>query len=285
MGCSFLYARPPRSGTEEGAPAASASTSHLDRKAGCSGLNPLYDFTWVLGGGAAVLAANRLEEESVPDLPPGAMWVGAPPQAKDYSGLRYFGYGEMAFFGASALWGAYVQTQCMGADNALKQQAAADQQKARERGPFPSVVLGFTLGMSATQAERMCRGRPGDYVSDGATATCSSRAPGATEKLRFQFAVGALSQVAVLYRPPADQLAKHYDQLFAALSARYGAPQLDRSPLPADCKAALVACLERGVAVKGASWYWPRGSVTLAPIWNVDHAELDLRYTLQEAAE
>lgn len=87
------------------------------------------------------------------------------------------------------------------------------------------------------------------------------------------------------YSPPVEELAKYYDELFATLTSKYGRPQQDRSPLPSECQAGLAACLEHGVSVKGAKWYWKKGSVSLAPDWYDNRAELDVRYAPEDAEE
>lgn len=287
MGCSFLYSRPPPSGPVEGAGAARASNPNIGSRKGCDAANPIYDLTWVAGGIGWVLLANRLEEP--PSQPAGTtspIDADTPPH-KDYSGLRYVGYGQMAFFGASTLWGLYVVARCSGARNAERRAnaaaAAADQEKSRRKGDLPSAVLGFTFGMTGAQAESACRSQLRDYLVDGALATCTSRTTPDNARLHFSF--GALSEVTAYYQPPREQLAKYYDQLYLTLISKYGPPQADRVPLSAECQTALADCLERGVTVKGPAWAWPKGSVTLTPTWNTDHAEIDVRYARVESGE
>lgn len=289
MGCSFIYSRPPASSPAEGA--AAASTSNSRSRKGCGDyINPLYDLTWVAGGLGWVLTANRLEDRSRPRTyvaTADGLSGSSGAATKDYQWLRDVGYGQMAFFGASTLWGLYVEMRCAEARKALLGESAAEKAKARNKGAFPNVVLGFTLGMPAAQAESACRAQPGEYVADDAGATCTShpQAPAAANHVRLRFSLGALSEVIVFDTPPANQLGKAYDELYATLNTKYGAPQIDRSPLPNACQSGLEACLEQGVTVKGAKWFWPKGSVSLTPIWHAEHAEIDVRYAPEDGGD
>ena len=285
MGCSFLYSRPPLSGPVEGTGAARAENPNIRSRKGCEVANPIYDLTWVLGGIGWVLLANRLEEppSQSAGITPTPRDEGTTASHKDYSGLRYLGYGEMGFFGASTLWGLYVVGRCSAAHNAAVRAAAADKEKSRSRGDFPGAVLGFTFGMTGAQAENACRLQPRDYQVDGAFATCTSRTT--PDNARLRFSLGALSEVTAYYQPPREQLAKYYDQLYLTLMSKYGPPQVDRAPLSGECQTALADCLERGATVKGAAWTWPKGSVSITPAWNTDHAEIDVRYARLESGE
>jgi hypothetical protein len=281
MGCSILYSRPPTPLTEADPAPGETRRSNEDR---CRGKYPLYDLTWVAGGISWVLLADSLEDTSRnPEINSQGQLTRGPP-TQDYSTMRTLGWVQAGFFAGSTLWGAYVQGRCFSADrDARKQELERDQAARALHGEFPNHVMGFTLGMPAGQAESTCRGDGRLYSSDGAEATCSAH-PSATmeSNVRLQFRLGTLAEVTVYYLRSPEELAKTYDQLYEVLGKKYGTPHSDRGALSPECRANLGQCLEQGNTIKGAAWFWPKGSVTLAPIWRNEHAEIDVRYAINE---
>jgi hypothetical protein len=267
-------------------------SSRRDPASSCRGnfVNPLYDFTWVAGGFVWVLEADRLEEESRPKTYGLALAepINPPPDPpKSYAWMRGIGYGQAAFFGLSTLWGLYVEARCARARPRPSGEAVAQQKNDLQRGAFPSLVEGFTLGMRVAEAERACRAKRDDYQPAAAGATCAPpmQAATGTSAARLQYRLGALSEVTMVYTPPAAQVGALHEQMYAGLVSKYGPPQRDRAAVPNECRVELAACLERGTLLTGATWYWPNGSVTLVPVWLNGHAEVDLRFALEDAAE
>jgi len=260
-----------------------------ERKQGekCGGIKyPLYDLGWTLLGAANVVLGRSLQKPE--RIPTGSgEFVEVRTGKEDYGKVQETtGYAQMAVFGASAVYGFVVEGICA----PRRPQSKAERAKAAPaRMQFPGAVDGFAFDVAPAAAERVCtpRGQRWKLAGPaGTTGYCRSEGRVPRPDVRIQFTFGVASQIALLYPAAPERLAGHYDQLYAALRASLGAPQVDREPLTDDCANSLGACLARGARPRGAAWHWPEGSVELAPVLDERNAAvIELEYTRHGRAE
>lgn len=278
--CSFISSRPPPSAPDERTAKAAARCGNI--------WYPLADTVSVIAGYTWVLYADRAESNSQIGSTTydtdGRIISQETRAGTNYDSLRYSAYGAMGLFGLSALYGYYVELKCAGLRSEIKDhQSMRTETKAPARPDPPNDILGFTFTMHPQDAERVCMAKQKEWQLQGAVATCKPRSEPATEQpLQLDFQLGTLTRVTVLRKPAAEQLNKNYDDLCAAFRGIYGAPTIDRSPLPAECATSLAACLKSGTKVKGPAWHWSTGSIELQPAWRDDGAFIEERYSHQD---
>jgi hypothetical protein len=113
--------------------------------------------------------------------------------------------------------------------------------------------------------------------------SCAPGAKADAKLVRLEFESGALQKIAVIHLAAPDQLPTVYDQLFSALRATYGEPQLARATYSEACSKSLADCLKNGEKPRGPLWHFATGTIELQPVWQDDHASLEERYTHEEA--
>lgn len=193
-------------------------------------------------------------------------------------GMATVGYVQLALFGTSAVYGYVVEAVCA---SRVPDLATDGQHASFESGPeFPGSVYGFRFGSSANMAASVCLGQAKSWQLVGSVGLCELKGePGAEPSVRMKFESGLVTQISVLYAPPAEQLTQSYDRLYVGLRKLYEKPQMDRAPLPRECAASFAGCLSAGQRPSGAVWRWPVGSVELAPGFQQDRHFVEVRYT------
>jgi hypothetical protein len=281
--CSFVSSRPPPSAPEERTAKAAAKCGNF--------WYPLADTVSVLAGATWVVSANQKEEEDRPSTTTsadGTVTIIKQGSGDTHDAERIFGYSVMGLFGASALFGYYVEIKCgeLRREVNERDQRRVEQAIPPPRPDMPGEVAGFSFGMTPELAQRACVQKNQEWQLQGSVAHCNPKSGSApVPSVRLEFQSGTLSRIALLHEPPADQLAPTYDRFYAAFLSRYGSPQVDRAVLTSACSGALAECLKNGEKPKGAAWYWPNGSVELHLVWRDDRALLEERYSREEIVE
>lgn len=205
---------------------------------------------------------------------------------EDTAGLapwfRGIGYGVIGVFGASAIYGFYVEVKCEAFRREIAEKAANPPGVDAKRAGPPTTIAGFFFNMQSAQAEQVCAGKQYEWSGEGSVALCSSKSQADTPPTRLHFESDALREITAVHRPPADLLAQQYDQLYGALRAMYGAPQIERAALIGSCARSLPECLKQGEKPAGAVWHWPSETIELQPVWGEDGAQLEERYKLED---
>jgi hypothetical protein len=265
-GCSFAYSRIPS--------APVVNTPRAAAKCG-NGLYPLLDFASTIAGVTWVLAANNKEEESRSN--PHSVDSGG----ERYDLMRYIGYGAIAVFGASTLWGTTVEIECASMrSDMVARETLRSEQAVHERAVPPTIILGFSFNMSVEQAAQVCAGKQSDWEVKGPLARCTPRMPSSQDNhpVVLQFESGGLQVVSVLHPSTDETFGKRYDDLNVALRKLYGPPQIAAPPLVGACQESLVECLKEGEKPKGSTWHWPTESIELWPTWEDGRAIVEERY-------
>jgi hypothetical protein len=295
-GCSLLYERLPPSASDSStsnAPSSSTSREQGPREKPCprDGFwSPLFDTTWALGGLGWVLYADDKAKgtDSVPAHQDGFAYYPEQPGTPGDNGsavqaARIWGYGSMAFFAASAIYGYVVEGSCASYRNRREQEAKGADNAEPARHGFPGSVLQFRFGMTQAEAGNACESSGRVFHVDGAGARCVN-APGSTSapEIRIRYTLGTPSEITVIYRASRQGLNEQYRVLNASLRGFYGDPQVARPNLSAACAPSLERCLAAGEHPDGPVWHWPIGNIEIAPVWRDDQALIELRYTREE---
>jgi hypothetical protein len=149
---------------------------------------------------------------------------------------------------------------------------------------LPKTVGGFAFSTPPAEAEKVCAASGRVWESQGVNANCNQNADGSgVEVARLEFDLGSLTKIAIVYAPAESSFNKSYDSLHAKLKARYGKPQIWRTPLSGDCATALPDCMKRGETFAGSTWSLSSGRVELVPVWRGQHAFIEERYIREEA--
>jgi hypothetical protein len=281
-GCSFLFERPPPSAPSE-------RNAHAAQK--CDPNNwvfPLADAASAVAGATWVVHANQQIADSGPQTvttPDGSSYTtaGSGGSNSTYKAERIAGYSIIGVFGASAVYGTIVEFQCLSLRTELKHRKDVEHSPKAMRLGFPTSVLGFGFDATAQQAAQTCASKGGAWASAGTVGPCTEqRASVANPNVELEFELGVPSKITVIYPALPDQMNKNYAELSASVQALYGAPQTDARFSPA-CQRSLAQCLENDEQPSGAEWHWAAGSIELEPVWQTDHALLELRYSRSEA--
>jgi len=250
---------------------------------------PLADSASVVAGLTWVLHANQVEDDSRPqagtvDATGNARLTSGPP-TEDLSWEKDLGYGVMGLFGASALYGFYVEIACAKARHEIdRQHELASGITGKPRAAMPATVAGFTFETSVAQAQQACLAQGEDWKLEGSSAECSrtAKSAAAARDVQLQFRLGALTQVALIFKLPPEDLNVQYEQLTTSLINLYDKPQVGGGPLVGECATSLAACLANDQKVSGRTWHWPSGSIELTPVWRDEHSLLELRYSHED---
>lgn len=290
-GCSFVNERFPPS--TPAAPAESLASEPRRRTKPCprDGFwSPVLDTVSVAAGLTWVLYANK-RAESRPYVPAhydnNRYYPEQPGEAGDNGELtkaaRYWGYGSMLVFGASAIYGYLVEGSCLSYRNRIEHDSTAVPSNEPARAVFPGAVLQFKFSMALAEAGNACENSGRVFQVDGNAARCVN-APGSldTSEMRLRYSLGTPSEITVIYHVPSKGLSAQYRRLSDSLGGFYGEPQIAAPSLPAACAATLEQCLAAGEHPRGPVWHWPNGSIEVVPMWRDEQALIEIRYTREE---
>lgn len=194
-----------------------------------------------------------------------------------YKVARAIGYAGIGLYAASAIYGYVIESQC-----ASYRKERTFTPNTDGHGPsrgFPSSALDFAWSTDAPRAAQTCRARGQEWSLEGATGLCQSAVPSAAHPdVKLDFELGHPASIIVVYRSAPQAMNENYYQIFAGLKQTYGAPQTAPAHISAACASSLAQCLEAGEHPTGPVWSWADGTIELAPVWDEDHALLELRY-------
>ncbi|HEY4104252.1 MAG TPA: hypothetical protein VGM44_10190 [Polyangiaceae bacterium] len=180
----------------------------------------------------------------------------------------------------SAIWGFYVESECSGRRKPIVNEPPA----TAKRAGFPGSVFGFDYQMNPERAAALCTSKGQEWTLEGSTGLCQSKvATVVVPDLRLEFRLGTASEITVVYRSPPNGINQNYTELYAATKKNYGPPQVEPAHVSALCAQSLAECLANGEHPSGPIWQWADGSIELRPIWQEDHALLELHYTHEDA--
>jgi hypothetical protein len=274
-GCSFIGERMP--------PAAGEHVERAEKR--CEAKNiwfPIYDTASVGAGLSWVIYANqhlsKIDEQNAAE--PAGVTAGGSDETL-YKWERAGGYTVMGVWAASAVYGYIVEAKCAKWRHRGEiPKADADNTK---RSGFPSSVYGFAWNVQPQRAEQLCIANGQEWHLEGTSGLCQSKVESvAHPDLKLEFELGAPAKITVIYRSAPAALNKDYAQLFASIRGMYGPPQIEPTRFSQACQDSLSDCLEHDEHPAGPVWHWTGGTVELAPMWQEDHALLELRYTREE---
>jgi hypothetical protein len=209
---------------------------------------PIVDLGSTVAGLTWVLHANQQIADSGPMTVDGYTTPGRGGDNSTYEAERLGGYAIMGLFGASAIYGAYVEVECAALREDVRSRGTAH---AVEPGPkpkragFPGSVYGFGFAIQQQQAAQLCAAKGQEWHIEGATGLCQSKIESvANPDLRLEFRMGVSSEITVVYRSLPAELNKNYGELYASLRGTYGPPQVEPAHISADCAHSLAHCLE-----------------------------------------
>jgi hypothetical protein len=280
LGCSFISERAPPSTPGE-------HVARAEKRCDPNNLwYPIYDTLSVAAGVTWVIYANQ----HIDDINArNATAYGDPSQTANgdtslYKWERAGGYSIIGLYGLSAVYGYITEAKC---SDWREQRAGGDNARGEPATPrrpgFPGSVFGFGFNMSQLKAAQLCASKGQEWHLEGTTGLCQSPIESvAKPDLRLEFRMAVPSQITVIYRALPDALNKNYIELSASLRGTYGPPQVESTRVSAACKKSLSQCLENDEHPAGPVWHWAGGTIELTPVWQEDHALLELRYTREE---
>jgi hypothetical protein len=250
---------------------------------------PIYDTVSVAAGVTWVVYANQ----HIDDINArNATEYGDPSRTANgdtslYKWERAGGYAVIGLYGLSAIYGYITEVQC---SSWRERRAGGDTAREKPALPgrpgFPGSVFGFGFEMQRPKAAQLCASKGQEWHLEGTTGLCQSPNEGAGKPdLRLEFRMGVPAQITVIYRAPPSVLNKSYGALFASLRDMYGPPQVAPTRVSAACEKSLSQCLENDEHPTGPVWHWAGGTIELTPVWQEDHALLELRYTREEPGD
>jgi len=278
VGCSFVSEQPPPE----------VPTHYAQGEKPCKPdniWNPIADTASTIASVTWVIWANQKISAAESDA--NAAKIADPydshtPDDASYKWARAAGYGGIALFAASAIYGYVIEAQCASYRRARNPQAG--EKPSATRHGFPSSVLDFPWSVDLGGAERICRARGQDWAVEGSVGLCQSQTSSAAHPdVELEFELGHPTSIVVIYRSAPQTINENYDQVFADLKRAYGEPQTAAAHVSPACASSLSRCLEAGERPQGPLWSWSGGSIELAPVWQEDHALLELRYKHADA--
>jgi hypothetical protein len=272
--CSVLALRPPPSAPAERTAKAAEHCGDM--------WYPIADTLSTIAGLTWVVHANQRQEED-DAAARGAVIMQRNTSPIDPAVERNAGYIVMGIFGASAIYGYYVEERCHALRRELEEARRGREPQALPppRSDLPKDVAGFTFHAPQAQAQATCVAKTGSWQIQGSVARCTPAGARSAEPIRLEFESGTITRIAIVHSPPADQFDQAYDRLYAELRTKYGAPQTEPAR-PGDCATSLLACMKKGGKPKGPAWFFVAGSIALQPVWSEDNAALEERYVREE---
>lgn len=154
--------------------------------------------------------------------------------------------------------------------------------------PAPTGGGGYEFGADLAKVRAKCSAERGKLEHTGKVSVCTSRHEdvGATRITLLEYCGGTVCRIhtlMVLDRPDAKSWLVPFDYLRRQLLDSYGAPDEQKSELPAECEAEFAACVRDGKATAKLRWMWEDGHAVMLRLGTTEQVPAAISVSYESA--